>query len=81
METSRSAFRKTFRDRQRIAEQLPRLWMILAVLVLPFLTFSYGYFESLERTGPIGAFVVNTMFSAVLAGYPVLVYLLKQRRI
>jgi hypothetical protein len=74
---------KSFRDRKisKISLLVPRLWIILLVIALPFFTMSFEYFESLERTGPLAAFVADTMFSAMLGGYVILLVILKQGRI
>lgn len=60
---------------------LPRLWLILLVLALPFFGISAHYFEVLERSGALGALIADTMFPAMLVGYLVLLYMLKQHRI
>lgn len=79
----RRPYGKTFREMEvpKVGVPLPRLWMALLVLALPFFAISADYFESLERTGTAGAIIADATFSAMLVGYLVLLFVLKQRRI
>jgi hypothetical protein len=45
----------------------------------PFLIYTAKYFEALERTGTLGAFIADTLMPATLIGYCVLILVLKKR--
>jgi hypothetical protein len=60
---------------------LPRIWVILSVLALPFMALCAHYFESLERSGTAGAIIADTMMPASIICYLILLCMLKQRKI
>ncbi len=60
---------------------MPRLWMVLLVLALPFFSVCADYFEALERTGALGAFIADSLLPASVLGYMVLVFVFKKRKI
>lgn len=57
----------------------PRIWKIMIAGAYPFLLFSEKYFEALERTGTMGAFIADTLMPVTLIGYVVLIFVLKKR--
>ncbi len=59
----------------------PRLWKVLVVLAVPFLMISSEYFEALERTGMIGAYIADLLLPVTIIGYIILIYMLKRREI
>lgn len=82
IEPKRSYFSQSETGQRRdIPVLLPRFWMILSVLALPFMALCARCFESLERSGTAGAIIADTMMPATIISYMVLVYVLKQRKI
>jgi len=59
----------------------PRIWKIMIAGAYPFLISAAKYFEALERTGTMGAFIADTLLPATLIGYCVLIFVLKKRRL
>jgi hypothetical protein len=59
----------------------PRLWKVLAVLAVPFIITSSNYFEALERTGMIGAYIADLLLPVTIIGYILLVFMLRRRDI
>lgn len=59
----------------------PRIWKIMIAGAYPFLISTARFFEALERTGAVGAFIADTLMPATLIGYCVLVFVLKKRRL
>ena len=59
----------------------PRIWKIMIAGAYPFLIFAAKYFEALEGTGTMGAFLADMLMPATLIGYCVLIVVLKQRRL
>ena len=57
----------------------PRIWKIMIGGAYPFLLLSDKYFEALERTGTVGAFIADTLMPVTLIGYAVLIFVLKKR--
>ncbi len=47
----------------------------------PFFLLTAKYFEALESTGTIGAFIADTLFPATLIAYVVFIFILKKRAI
>ncbi len=47
----------------------------------PFFLLAAKYFEALERTGAIGAFIADMLMPATMIGYVVLIFVLKKRAI
>lgn len=60
---------------------VPRLWFILLVLAFPFFAICFDYFETLERSGTLGAIVADISLPASLIGYMMLLVVLKKRKI
>jgi len=63
------------------ASVLPRLWMVLLILAVPFFAVCVDYFEVLEQSGPGGAVIADISLPASIMGYAVLIVILKQRNI
>ncbi len=59
----------------------PRIWKIMIVAAYPFLLTATNYFEALERTGAMGAFIADTLMPVTLICYVALIFLLKKRAI
>ncbi len=57
----------------------PRIWKIMVVVAYPFLLLATNYFETLERTGAMGAFIADTFLPATTISYVVLILVLKKR--
>jgi hypothetical protein len=57
----------------------PRIWKLMIAGAYPALLFSAQYFEALERTGRMGAYIADTFFPATLIGYVALIFVLKKR--
>jgi hypothetical protein len=57
----------------------PRLWKLMIAGAFPFLLLSANYFEALERTGIIGAYIADTFFPVTSIGYVALIFVLKKR--
>jgi hypothetical protein len=64
-----------------ISAFIPRLWMILILLAVPFFSTAVYYFEAFERTGPVGAFLAAPLLSATFLGYVSLILVLKKRKL
>jgi len=64
-----------------VAAFIPRLWMIMIPFAVPFLIISFNYFEALERTGAIGAFIADTLMPATNIAYVASIFILKSRKI
>jgi uncharacterized membrane protein len=64
-----------------ISAFIPRLWMVLAALAIPFLVICSNYCEALERSGTMGATIAGMLLSATITGYCALTLVLKIRRI
>jgi hypothetical protein len=60
---------------------MPRLWVVLLVLAVPFFAICFDYFETLERSGTLGAIVADISLPASLIGYMMLLVVLKKRKI
>jgi hypothetical protein len=60
---------------------MPRLWVVLLVLALPFFAICVDYFEALERSGTMGAIIADISLPASLIGYMVLLVVFKKRKI
>ncbi len=59
----------------------PRIWKIMIVAAYPFFLLAAKYFEALERTGIIGAFIADTFMPATMIAYGVLIFVLKKRAV
>jgi len=59
----------------------PRIWKIMIAGAYPFLLLATKYFESLERTGAIGAFIADTIMPLTMISYVALIFMLKKRAI
>ena len=59
----------------------PRIWKIMIVTAYPFLLVATNYFEALERTGAMGAFIADTLMPATMICYVTLIIVLKKRAI
>lgn len=60
---------------------IPRIWKIMIVAAYPFLLLATNYFEALERTGTMGAFIADILMQATMICYVVLILVLKKRAI
>lgn len=59
----------------------PRIWKIMIAGAYPFLLLATKYFEALERTGTIGAFIADTLMPVTMISYVALIFMLKKRAI
>ena len=59
----------------------PRIWKIMIAGAYPFLLLATKYFEALERTGTIGAFIADTIMPLTMISYVALIFMLKKRAI
>ena len=59
----------------------PRIWKIMIAAAYPFLLLATNYFEALERTGKMGAFIADTIMPATMIGYVAVIFVLKKRAI
>jgi len=57
----------------------PRIWKILIATAYPFLLVTANYFEALERTGSLGAFIADTLLPVTLISYVGLIIVLRKR--
>jgi hypothetical protein len=64
-----------------VAAFIPRVWMIMIPLFVPYLIISFNYFLKLERTGAMGAFIADMLMPVTNIAYVVLIFKLKSRRI
>jgi hypothetical protein len=64
-----------------VAAFIPRVWMIMIPLFVPYLIISFNYFLKLERTGAMGAFFADMLMPVTNIAYVVLIFKLKSRRI
>jgi hypothetical protein len=53
----------------------------MIVAAYPFLLLATNYFEALERTGTMGAFIADILMQATMICYVVLIFVLKKRAI
>lgn len=60
---------------------IPRLWMIMTALAIPFFIISLNYFEALEKTGPMGALIADMLLPSTDIAYVILIFVLKNRKI
>ncbi len=60
---------------------IPRVWKIMIVAAYPLFLLTTNYFESLERTGAVGAFIADTLMPATMTCYGALIFVLKKRAI
>lgn len=60
---------------------IPRLWMILSALALPFFIICTNYFEAMEKTGARGAAIADILLPVIITGYITFIFVLKTRRI
>jgi hypothetical protein len=47
----------------------------------PLFLLTANYFESLERTGAVGAFIADTLMPATMICYVALIFVLKKRAV
>ncbi len=59
----------------------PRIWKIMIVAAYPCLLLATNYFEALERTGVMGAFIADTLMPVTMICYIALIFVLKKRAI
>jgi len=59
----------------------PRIWKIMIVGAYPSLLLVTKYFEALERTGAMGAFIADTLMPVTMICYVALIFVLKKRAI
>jgi len=60
---------------------VPRLWIVMTAFFIPFIILSFNYFEALEGTGAIGAFIADTLMPASVIAYVGVIVVLKRRKI
>ncbi len=59
----------------------PRLWKIMIAAAYPFFLLTAKYFEALESTGSVAAFIADVLFPVTLIAYAALIFVLKKRAI
>jgi len=59
----------------------PRIWKIMIAGAYPFLLLATNYFEALERTGTMGAFIADTLMPVTIICYVALIFVLRKRAI
>ncbi len=59
----------------------PRIWKLMIATSYPFLLLVTYYFEALERTGALGAFIADTLMPVTVICYVSLIFVLKKRAI
>ncbi len=59
----------------------PRIWKLMIATAYPFLLLVTDYFEALERTGALGAFIADTLMPVTVICYVTLIFVLKKRAI
>ncbi len=59
----------------------PRIWKLMIATSYPFLLLVTDYFEALERTGALGAFIADTLMPVTVICYVALIFVLKKRAI
>ena len=59
----------------------PRIWKMMIAGAYPTLLLAANYFEALERTGAIGAFIADTLMPVTMISYVALIFALKKRAI
>ena len=59
----------------------PRIWKIMIAGAYPFLLLATNYFEALERTGTLGAFIADTLMPVTIICYVALIFVLRKRAI
>ena len=59
---------------------IPRLWIIVLALAIPFFLICSTYLEALERTGTVGAMLADMLLSVTIVGYLVFIFMLKTRK-
>ncbi len=59
----------------------PRIWKIMIAGAYPFLLLATNYFEALERTGTMGAFIADTLMPVTIICYVALIFVLRKRTI
>jgi len=60
---------------------IPRIWKIMIAAAYPFLLLVSNYFEALERTGTMGAFIADILMPATMICYVALIFVLKKRAV
>jgi len=53
----------------------------MIMVAYPFLLLATNYFETLERTGSMGAFIADTLMPVTMISYVTLIFVLKKRAI
>ena len=53
----------------------------MIVAAYPLFLLAAKYFEALERTGAVGAFIADLLMPATMIGYLVLIFVLKKRAV
>ncbi len=56
----------------------PRIWKVLVVLAVPFFIICSNYFEALERTGMLGAYIADLFLPVSFIGYIVLIIYIRK---
>ncbi len=64
-----------------ISSLYPRIWKVLIVLAVPFVIITSHYFEALERTGVLGAYIADLLLPVSIIGYSILVFMLRKREV
>ncbi len=59
----------------------PRIWKLMIAAAYPILLLVTDYFEALERTGALGAFIADALLPVTVICYVTLIFVLKKRAI
>ena len=59
----------------------PRIWKLMIICALPLLVTTEPAFERLEHTGTLGPSLAMPLFSSLLVGYGILVFVMKMRNL
>ena len=57
---------------------VPRLWVVMIPLTIPFMNICFNFFEAMERRGPVWSFLASPLLSATAIAYVGLFFLLKK---
>jgi hypothetical protein len=78
METTRAAISRTGLRSIIVSILAPRIWKLMIACAYPYLLLSWDYFEILERTGRLGAYIAYAFLPASLVGYIALIFMFKK---
>ena len=65
----------------KISALIPRLWMVMLVLAIPFLIVTSRFFEAWEGSGERWAFLADMLLPALNIAYVAMIVVLKRKKI